>query len=343
MDWKTNRYLTALLTLGIGIAGAAIAWILSFPAPALTGPALLVTVLSVSGLKLFVPNILRNACFVIIGLSMGTGVTPQVYETASQWPLSFLFLAVSVVAIFLICRTMLRIAWKQDRETAILSSMPGHLSYILGLSADTKGDLPTISVIQSTRVLALTLLVPLAVSLMGFDTSKMGLPGAQMTLAPLGLSVALALLLGLALAKIRVPAALLLGGMTFSTVTHLSGLVEGHVPLWAAIPAFITMGSMIGSRFSGVSMRTLQRAFGAGLAVTGVAFVVTIIFALILAQFVDLPLPQILIAFAPGGVESMAAMAVIMNVDPTFVAAHHVWRLIILTFLAPLVLGRSPE
>ncbi|MCR9137664.1 MAG: AbrB family transcriptional regulator [Alphaproteobacteria bacterium] len=343
MNLTTNAYLNAALTLGIGIAGAALAWLVQFPAPALTGPALSVSLLAVAGLTLSVPLLLRHACFVVIGLSMGTGVTPEVIETARQWPLSFLFLGASVVTIFFSCRLLLQRGWKQDRNTAILSSTPGHLSYILGLSTTIKGDLASISVIQSTRVLALTLLVPFAVSLMGYDTSKMALPGAQMTLGPLLVSVGVALVLGLFLNRLRVPAALLLGGMVFSTATHMSGMVVGHVPLYASIPAFIVMGSLIGTRFSGVNMATLRRALGAGLGVTLVAFLVTIIFAVLLVQFVDLPLPQVLIAFAPGGVESMAAMAVIMNADPTFVAAHHVWRLVILTFLAPMILGRAPD
>ncbi|MEX3006846.1 AbrB family transcriptional regulator [Hoeflea sp. TYP-13] len=332
---------TTSTTLAAGAAGLAVAWFIGFPAPALTGPALMVTALSVIGLRLAVPNILRNACFVIIGLSMGTGVTPEVYAAARQWPLSFILLAISVCTIFFVCRFTLQRFWRQDSETAILSSTPGHLSYILGLSTDTRGDIPTISVIQSTRVLALTLLVPFAVALMGYDTTQMGLPGGKMTLLPLGVSVVLAMLLGLFLNRLRVPAALLIGGMIFSTVTHLSGLVDGHVPLWASIPAFALMGTLIGTRFSGVSMKTLRRALGAGLVVTMIAFVVTIVFAVLLVQIIDLPLPQVLIAFAPGGVESMAAVAVILGADPTFVAAHHVWRLVILTFLAPAVLVRT--
>ena len=342
-DWKTDKIVGAVLTLAAGVLGAAGAWTLGFPAPALTGPALLVSILSVAGLKTFVPDLLRNACFVIIGLSMGTGVTPEVYETARQWPVSFLFLGISIIVIFMLCRATLRHFWKQDRDTAVLSSLPGHLSYVLGLSSDTKGDFATISVVQSTRVLSLTLLVPFAVSMMGFDTSVMGPPGVKMGLLALVVSVALALVLGLGLARLRVPAALLIAGMGLSTISHLSGLVVGHVPLWASVPAFILMGSLIGSRFSGMSFATVRRAFGAGLAVTLIALSVTLVFSLLLVQFVDLPLPQVLIAFAPGGVESMAAMAVIMKADPSFVGAHHIWRLVILTFLAPLIIGRKTE
>ncbi|MCP4316628.1 MAG: AbrB family transcriptional regulator [Hyphomicrobiales bacterium] len=332
---------TTIITLAAGAAGLSIAWFLRFPAPALTGPALLVTALAVAGVRLSVPDLLRNASFVVIGLSMGTGVTPEVYETARQWPLSFVLLAISVCVIFIACRYALQWLWKQDPPTAILSSTPGHLSYILGLSTETRGDFPTISVIQSTRVLALTLLVPFAVALMGYDTTQMGLPGATMKLLPLAVSMVLAMLLGMLFKGLRVPAALLIGGMVFSVVTHLSALVEGHVPLWLAIPAFATLGTLIGTRFAGVSLKTLHRAFGAGLMVTLIAFAVTICFATLLVQFVDLPLPQVLIAFAPGGVESMAAVAVILGADPTFVVAHHVWRLVILTFLAPAVLARS--
>ncbi len=342
-DWKSDKIVGAVLTLAAGAVGAAGAWSLGFPAPALTGPALLVSILSVAGLKTFVPDLLRNACFVIIGLSMGTGVTPEVYETARQWPASFLLLGISIIVIFLLCRATLRHFWKQDRDTAILSSLPGHLSYVLGLSSDTKGDFATISVVQSTRVLSLTLLVPFAVSMMGFDASVMGPPGAKMGFPALAISVALALVLGLGLARLRVPAALLIAGMALSTISHLSGLVVGHVPLWASVPAFILMGGLIGSRFSGTSFATVRRAFGAGLAVTLIALLVTLVFSLLLVQFVDLPLPQVLIAFAPGGVESMAAMAVIMKADPSFVGAHHIWRLVILTFLAPLIIGRKTE
>lgn len=339
MKTNADTFKTTILTLAAGLAGFALARWIGFPAPALTGPALLVMLLSLTGVHLQVPIILRNGCFVIIGLSLGTGVTPDVYQTAAQWPVSFLFLAASILMIFILCKTALRRLWKQDRATAILSSVPGHLSYILGLSTQSGGNIAMISVVQSTRVLALTLLVPFAVGLMGYDVFHPAPPGRGMEPLVLVASFSLALLLGLVLLRFKVPAALLLGGMLLSTSTHLTGLVEGLVPHWASVPAFVIMGAMIGSRFSGVSLAMLRMAFVAGLTLTLIAFAVTIFFALCLVQFVDLPLPQVLIAFAPGGVESMAAMALIMHADPTFVAAHHVWRLVILTFMAPVLLG----
>ncbi|NRA87018.1 MAG: AbrB family transcriptional regulator [Rhizobiales bacterium] len=56
---------------------------------------------------------------------------------------------------------------------------------------------------------------------------------------------------------------------------------------------------------------------------------------------IDLPFAQILIAFAPGGVEAMIAMALLLNIDPTFVAAHHIMRLFILIGLIPYFMWRA--
>lgn len=326
-------------TLSIGAIGAAIAWLLNFPAPALTGPALLVSVCGVLGIKLGVVDPIRNACFVIIGLSLGTGVTPDVMEAARQWPASFIGLTASLIVVFSSSTFLLARLWKFDANTSLLCSSPGHLSYVLGLSSAYKADLAVVSVVQSIRVLALTLVVPLIVSLMGYDTSVVGIPGEKLSAIALLISIVCALILGFGLTKMRVPAAFLIGGMIFSTLSHLSGYMAGHVPTWAAVPAFVIMGSFIGTRFSGISFQTLRHAFSAGVLVTVVAMASTCLFAVIVAQFINIPLPQLMIAFAPGGVEAMAAMGTIMGADPTFVAIHHVWRLFILTFLAPTVLA----
>jgi uncharacterized membrane protein AbrB (regulator of aidB expression) len=48
-----------------------------------------------------------------------------------------------------------------------------------------------------------------------------------------------------------------------------------------------------------------------------------------------------MIAFAPGGLETMAAMAVMMHADTAYVGSHHVLRLLFLSVLMPLVMGKD--
>lgn len=330
---------TVAITLLVAALGAGAAYWLGAPAPFLVGSSLAVTCLGLWGVKVSVPKHFRNACFAVIGLTMGAGVTPEVVQTAKQWPLSFVVLGLSLFVIVLVGRHLLSAYWKFDAMTALLSVVPGHLSYVLGLSADTKGDLATISVIQSLRVLSLTLLVPFAVVLLGIESGALKMTVTIMTPAMFALSIVMAFAAGFVLDRLRLPAAYLLGGLIWSTGSHITGTIEGTVSPWVAVPAFITMGALIGTRFYGVTLALLKRAFVAGVVVMLAAFCISAIAAWIVSLFIDAPLSHLLIAFAPGGVETMAAMAVSMNADPAFVAAHHVMRLFILTFLAPIMLG----
>ena len=328
-----------ITTLSFGALGGVLAWYAGFPAPFLTGSAIAVTLACLSGLVLDIPGFIRNICFIAIGLSMGAGVTPEVLETLGIWPVAFVILSLSLLGTFFGCRWILSRFWQFDRRSAILASSPGHLSFILGLSSQSNVDIPAISIVQSIRVMVLTVVVPFAVALLGLAEGQGGPRPPHMELVALISLVPVALALGWVLLKVKAPAAYLLGGMIASTVAHATALVEGQIPTWLAIMAFTIMGSIIGTRFSNISFKQLRRAAGAGLASVSVAAIMAIAAGSFAAWLLDMPLAQLLIAFAPGGLEAMAAMAVIMDVDTTFVAAQHVFRLFLLTFLAPIVLA----
>jgi membrane AbrB-like protein len=211
---------------------------------------------------------------------------------------------------------------------------------VLGLSADIRADIRLITLVQSMRLLFLTLIVPVAISFLGTPPAG-GLPLVATALpAPLLIMFALSIALGLVLMRLHVPAALLIAGMIVSTAGYLSGVVSGAIPNWLVIPAFLIMGSLIGTRFSGVTLQMLRSTFWAGLSSTAISSAVAAFFALVVAIWLGLPVGQLLVAFMPGGVEAMIAMAVLLEADPTFVAAHHIARLFILTALVPLMIGR---
>lgn len=334
-----NKSFQVASTLVIAAIGAGFAFASGAPAPFLVGPALLVALSALLGLPVQIPVWLRNLCFIIIGLTMGAGVTPEVIETARQWPFSFVILAIALLLIILIGKWLLVRKWHYDPMTALMSVVPGHLSYVLGLSAETKGDLATIGVVQSIRLLALTILVPFAVVFIGIDAGVPVGPVVVMPFFAFALSMAISLAVGFVLERFKLPAAYLIAGLLWSTGSHITGTIDGTVAPNIGTPAFIIMGALIGTRFTGVTIAMLKRAFVAGTSVTLVAFGISAFAAWLVSLFVDVPMSQLLIAFAPGGVETMAAMAVSMNADPAFVAAHHVMRLLILTFLAPIMLS----
>lgn len=335
--WK-NTFALSIGTIGYGLAVG-----IGFPAPSLTGPTLFVSLASIAGARIDIHPWLRNGAFLLIGIAMGSEVTPQVLVAARQWPISLVILAGTLVAIFFICRTVLELGWKLDRQTSTLSSTPGHLSYVLGLSVHTKGDLPTISVIQSMRVLFLTLIVPLVVTLLGYRASETEISGVDMTSWSLAIIILVSLVCATIFNWIKLAASFLIAGMAISSLAHITSWAEGGLPAYLWLPAIVTLGCIIGTRFSNVSWATLRKAATAGLAVTLIAMACSAIAAFLFSKASGLPFSQLLIAFAPGGVEAMAAMAIILNADPTFVAAHHLWRLLVLTVLAPFMLAKADE
>ena len=261
----TNSWRASLITFGIAALGAALTFVLSFPAPFLTGPAIAVTLAGLAGIRTAAPpRRVRDAVFVILGLTIGQGVTPDVFEAMRAWPVTLAALAGSLFAIIWLTPVLLVRFWSMDATTAFLSSSPGHLSYVLGLSEGVKADLRTVSIVQSIRVLALTLLVPVMVTVTGQAPQKALEIPTETAPVPLVAMIVAAALAGYLLERLRLPAAYLIGGMLVSVIAHVTGLVSGVMNYWLAAAAFVSLGGLIGSRFSGVTWMQLRHAFGAG-------------------------------------------------------------------------------
>ncbi|MBL4557074.1 MAG: AbrB family transcriptional regulator [Rhodobacteraceae bacterium] len=94
-------------------------------------------------------------------------------------------------------------------------------------------------------------------------------------------------------------------------------------------------GALIGTRFRGTDLALLRSSLLTGVAVTALMGALAAAFAFALAPLIDLSPALLLIAFAPGGLEAMIAMSVQLGLDPAFVTAHHVFRLLFLTALIP--------
>ena len=70
---------------------------------------------------------------------------------------------------------------------------------------------------------------------------------------------------------------------------------------------------------------------------------VALIFALGVSRLLGLPFGQVLLAFAPGGLEAMTIMAFALDLDPAYVGAHHLIRFLGLGLLLPLFMGPRRE
>ena len=227
-----------------------------------------------------------------------------------------------------------------DVMTATLAATPGHLSYVLGLSTSMGVDVARVALVQATRVLLLTLCVPLLISLWGMTGTAYVVDHGAISLLAAAVVFAAALALGLVFKRVSIPAPLLLGAMAASAIGHGANLTPGNLPIWLTSLAFMVMGCLIGTRFRGLDRKGLLGALAAGAVGTLVSCAVAALGAIIAAELIGLPPAALLLAFAPGGVEIMAALAVSTGLEPALVAAHHVARLLILSVAVPLLIVR---
>ena len=101
------------------------------------------------------------------------------------------------------------------------------------------------------------------------------------------------------------------------------------------LASFVVTGCVIGVRFVRVTFALVRNTLRGALESVVLALAISALCAAIAQPWLGLPFGQLWLAYAPGGVEAMTIMAFALNLDPAFVGAHHVVRLIVLNIVVP--------
>lgn len=327
----------ALTLLACAAAGLAL-WRLGGPAPFIVASVIVSALMNARGWGARPPRWLADSAFCATGFAMGMGVDRASVAEAALWPASLVLLLFCLLAIIATSSSLLRLLRGCDRDTALLSAIPGALSYVLALGERRGVDMREVSLIQGMRLIALVVGLPLILG--GAQT-----PDGNPPLAPLaalaGFGCACAG--GLATARMGLAGGVFLGALGASAALSLSGALNGAAPLWLTAPAFTVMGAFIGSNFRDVRRGEMLRAAGSMLVVVTVAAALSAGFAAAASLLVPQPFGALWTAYAPGGAEAMGAVGLALGYDPGFVAAHHMARMAMLAALTPLLLGRRAQ
>ena len=332
---------TAALTSLAALAGAGIAALLGVPAGALVGAMLAVALMAALGHAVAVPATVRDLAFLVIGISLGAGIDASVLPQLPGWSISLLGLAVALVATMAASTLVLHRVFAVDWQTAVLASAPGTLSNVVAIAVEGKGDASAVTILQLMRLMILVTLVPPLATMLGAPETAAGAARPVMPLLTFAGLLAVGLPLGRFAGRHGISAACLLTGIVLSGVAHGAGLIHGAAPSWMVFLGFTMTGAVLGTRISKVDLRSVLKLAGAGAVVVAMALGMALLFALVTQALTGLPLGQILIAYAPGGVEAMAAIGLALGYDPAFVAAHHFARILILLVLVPAFLRRT--
>jgi membrane AbrB-like protein len=341
------KTLNVLETLVIATAGGALFLWANLPGGLISGAMVAVATAALAGRPLAVPAILTQAVLVLLGISLGSLMSRQLLQHLSAYPMTIALLALATFCTTFGSGLYLQRVHGWDRTSAFLAGIPGALSQIIILAVEKGADVSGIAVVQTVRVILLTAALPLLLALSGIAPSSPS-PMASATASPLELtellaaSVAAALLLRL----IKFPASWMFGAMIASSVLHGTGLIEGGLPPWVRGVALIGIGALIGSRFARMRFKTLLSHLNAALGSFVVSILVTGIFVTVVALTTQVRFGDVVVAFAPGAMDTMLALALTLHIDPIFVGAHHLSRFVFVTIGMPGIVhlfGRPQE
>jgi membrane AbrB-like protein len=330
------QILTTLETITIGAVGGGLFYWAELPGGLISGAMIAVAAVGISGRPVGLPQPIAHVILMTLGLSLGSMVSPEMVHNLSAYPVTIALLALATFCATFGSSLYLQRFHGWDRTSALLAGSPGALSQIIMLATERKADVAGIAVVQIFRVIILTGMVPMllaATGLMGHGP----LPSRGPEASPLGLAelAAAAIAVSLFMRWIKFPASWMFGAMMASSVLHGAGLVHGTLPQWAYITALIGIGSLIGSRFGKISPRTIVSHVWAALGSFAVAIAISSVFVTIIALTTQVKLSDVVVAFAPGAMDAMLALALTLHIDPVFVGAHHLSRFIYVSIVTP--------
>ena len=345
--WPALPPLRALIepaeTLLIAAAGGLIFTLLGFPAGLVSGSVLAVTAAALLGRPVKVPVGLARVCYVIVGILLGAVVSPQTLKGFTTYPASVAILMVASIVMIVATMTYLRVVHLWDPLSALMGASPGSMIQVIALSSELGADLRAIAIVQTMRVLLLTIGIPGGLAMFGLVA-----PAIPVSRGPAGLSslpemvvvVIVSVAAGVAMARIRFPGGLLFGAMAGSAVLHGTGLAQAVLPWWIGSAAVVVLGAVVGSRFANTSPRLIVSYLGAAFGSFAVSLSVATLFALIAAHFFPFPTANVVVAFSPGAQDTMMVLALALHLDPVYVGAHHVARFLVVTFTVAMAARR---
>jgi hypothetical protein len=326
------------LSLGLGALGGGVFTLLQVPLAWMLGPMIVNIAASVRGLPVLVPHGVRVAVLCVIGVFLGGSFTPDLLSRASEWALSLSLMLVFVPLITWVASEYFRRAAGFDRPTAVFSGAPGTLTAMVIVGGEAGADERMIALTQGLRVVIVVIVMPMVVTavLASAPHHRAILPEGGPFSWSAGLLLLAAASVGYAVARLlSLPAAAMTGAMLASTALYLGGVVDYRPPdalLWVAL---WILGSAIGSRFSTVSAATFVRVSKHAVAATMIVIGLSAAFALLASWLTGTRYLTALLSFTPGGVAEMCLIAIAFDVDPAFVAVHHLVRIAILITAVP--------
>lgn len=318
----------------LGLLGAYVASFLNLPMGELFGATLVV----IACLKL-TGKVIRLPAFIILLVQIILGVSIGITVQLNQLVAAFSPLLLVGLILCMLSQTLISFLWLNKKEgwrpfESLLGAIPGALGAILVLNEEQEKPSPKVIVSHTMRLLMLVVLA-------GYIASQ----GAEVIVKdvefPLSWGLHLiaigvmSFLLGKLTGVMGLPAPFMVMGLFVSLAYNnlvLGGEISA-VPKELIIFATAILGVLIGVRLAETTLREALRYSRAGLIITTMGIAITFCYAIAFSYLTTKGWEVLLLAWLPGSVEAMTAVAILIGLEPAFVAINHVMRLSLLYML----------
>lgn len=317
-----------VLALVIASAGGAVFLWLEMPLPFILGGMIFCLFATLVKLPVAVPGKIRPPMSAVIGVMLGSSFSPEVLGSLANWILPILGLALFLALAAAACVTYYRKIAGYDLVTSYFAGMPGGLMEMTLLGETFGADPRRVALAHSARILIVVFSLPFLIELMlGINLAGTSAGnGASMSLESL-IWLAGTALVGTVIGRaLRFPAAALLGPMAVSAVVHATGWTDFRPPADIVMIAQIVLGASIGCRFAGITARELGRVLVLATGSTAILLAITVTFAFAASALTPFSPVDLILAYSPGGLTEMGLIALAINTEVAFVAAHHIVR-----------------
>jgi membrane AbrB-like protein len=279
----------------------------------------------------------------LIGCLVARAFTaPIVAAIAHAWLLMLAVVTTTIVAGGVVGFVLARTG-ALPGTTAAWGSSPGGASAMIALSADFGADPRLVALMQYTRVIVVVLTASLVSRLLlgGGQSTALAHPTPVANTAWLPPLLPFAQTLALAgggawvAQRLKLPAGNLLVPMTLGAILHATGLIAITLPTWLLSVGYAALGWYVGLQFTRESLATALRSIPAVLGATFLLIGLCALSAWLLRSLAGTDALTAYLATSPGGLDSIAIIALGSGANIPFVLAIQALRIFVVILTGP--------
>lgn len=335
----------SLLALAIGAVGSVTFVYFHLPLPWFLGALTACLIASVLNVPMSRPAPLSIPMRCVLGVAIGSAFTPVLFGRIGGMLASLAMLVPFMVLIIGIGLPFFQRLAGFNRPTAFFCAVPGGLTDMVSMAEDSGASGRTVTLVQASRILIIVFTLPFWLQWQsGVYISPTAASPARvldMTLVDTLVLVSLGLGGWLTARWIGLAGAPIVGPMILSGLIHAFGFTAARMPVEILIVAQITVGTLLGSQFRGLTWRELSTTVIWGAAFTFLLLAVTAVVVLGVSHVTGFDRMSVLLAYAPGGQTEINLLTYVLGLDVAYVAMHHLARLAIVILGAQIVFATT--